>query len=168
VQIIAEQKIYYNKNGVIVKESQISDVFIMSSNLRETDRNEIWASHHHTPEEALRISYETSDPCFTVDIKGVPVAMFGINSGNLLGDTATIWLLATDGLSRVSKSLIKESRNFINMFLSYYPTLENYVDARNTASIQWLRYCGAQIEEAKPYGKEKLPFHHFTFRRNRA
>jgi hypothetical protein len=165
--------IYYEKHGILVRTSEPTDVEDMKNNLRKTDIDEVWASHHHSPAEALRLSFEMSELCLTVLFRGTLVAMFGISPETLISDSATIWLLATDGfnaerLKCVRKSLIKECRNFIDMFLEECPVLYNHVDARNKSSIKWLRACGAEIEEAKPYGAENIPFHYFSFRRENA
>ena len=170
MQTLTENKIYYNKNGVIIRETQITDIFLMCDLLRETDKNEIWASHHHTPEEALRLSYEMSTLCLTINIKGIPIAMFGIAPQTLLSDSAIIWLLATDDFDGLIKKKRKEffiqSKVFIKFMLEQYSLLENYVDARNIPSVKWLKWCGATIEEAHLYGVEQLPFYHFYFRRD--
>ncbi|MBN2453749.1 MAG: hypothetical protein JXB40_05780 [Candidatus Omnitrophica bacterium] len=166
MQAAIKERIYYNKNGILVRDATICDAIIIGHQLRESDAREVWSSHHHTPHEALRLSYEISEMCFTVEIKGVPAIMFGAAPPILLSDRATIWLLATDGILSVRKSLVKECRRFIDMMLQIYPFLENYVDARNTLSMKWLTWCGAVMEDPQPYGIEKLPFRHFYFRRN--
>lgn len=157
--------IYYDGKEVMVRTSNELDIDLMKNRLRKSDIDEVWASHHHTPEEALRLSFEMSTLCLTVDIKGMPVVMFGIVPQTLLSDKANVWLLATDGILKVRKSFLKHCKEFIGIMLKEYSVLENYVDARNTLSIRWLKWCGAEIEEAKPIGAEKLPFHHFVFLR---
>jgi len=170
MQTLTETKIYYNKNRVMVREAQISDVLIMGGNLREADKDEVWASHHYTSENALLFSFNSSTFCFTVENKGVPVAMFGISPFTLLDDKASIWLLAADSfdtwIKKNRKEFIRQSKVFIKFMLEQYPLLENYVDIRNIPSVKWLRICGAKIEDAKPYGIEKLPFHYFAFKRS--
>lgn len=156
---------YYNKKSVIVRASRISDVIRMGDHLRKSDVEEVWASHHHTPQTALIDSYNMSTFCLTVLIKGEPVAMFGLAPQSLLDDHAAVWLLATDKLETIGREFLRESKRFINMMLEQYPLLENYVDARNLVSIEWLKWCGAKIEPAVPYGVDGHPFHHFTFRR---
>ncbi len=158
--------IYYDGKEGMVRTSNELDIDLMKNRLRKSDIDEVWASHHHTPEEALRLSFEMSALCLTVDIKGMPVAMFGIVPQTLLSDRANVWLLATDGILKVRKSFLKHCKEFIDVMLKEYSVLENYVDARNALSIRWLKWCGAVIEEAKPIGIEKLPFHYFYFGRS--
>ena len=156
---------YYNKNGIIVRDSKTGDVEAMKDNLRQSDIDEIWASHHHTPEAALRLSVEMSVKCLTIEYKDKVISMFGIVPATLLAESATVWLLATDEFKKISKAIIKEGRKFIDLFLEVYPTLENYVDTRNVQSIKWLKMCGAKIEPPEPYGIDNILFHYFTLRR---
>lgn len=157
-------KIFYDKNGIKVRSSIKSDIQALKNNLKPDDIREIWSSHNHTPEEALRASIERSVFSATVE-NGKPIAVFGIYAENLTDYKANIWLLSTEDLGKIGRRFLRNSKYFINMMLEYYPYLENYVDARNIESIQWLKFCGAEISEAKPYGVEGLPFHHFCFRR---
>ena len=38
----------------------------------------------------------------------------------------------------------------------------NYVDARHTDAIRWLKWLGFTLHPATPYGPFDLPFHKFT------
>lgn len=156
--------LYYDKNDIKVRKSSVEDVEYLKDHLRESDTQEIWASNHLTPEKALRLSLAKSIFCLTVE-NGAPIAMFGINPEQLLGERAVVWLLGSEGLNKIRIPFIRYSRHFISMMLEYYPYLHNYVDARNLQSIAWLKFCEATIEEAKPFGSENLPFHYFYFRR---
>jgi len=157
--------VYYDKNGIKVRVSMPEDVSWMQSRLRKADVMEVWASHHHQPDVALGLSFALSTFCLTVDVKGTPVAMFGVCPVNLLADRGIVWMLATDGICEIKKPFLKECRKFIKMMLEQYPIIENHVDARNIVSIEWLKWCGATIEEAQPWGADNLPFNHFYFRR---
>lgn len=157
--------IYYENKGIRVRTSDMLDVDMMKKNLRKADVMEVWASHHHDPEIALRLSFELSTFCLTVEDKGEPIAMFGVAPETLLSDKGTVWLLATDGICKIRRQFLRQSRKYIDMMLEMYPLLENHVDARNVVSIEWLKWCGADIEEAKPWGVEKQKFNYFSFRR---
>lgn len=155
--------IYYKLDTCIVRTSEKEDIDILSKTIREDDRAEIWKSHHRTPKEALQIGFNDSIICLTVEKDGIPIVMFGINAENILGKTATIWMLSSDKLLTIKKQFIKQSRKFINMMLDYYPILSNCVDADNTVTKRWLKYCGAEFGLAVPYGIEQQPFFPFQF-----
>ena len=142
-----------------------SDIKYLSDNLRQSDIFEIWASHHATPLSALTQCHN-SPFSLTVEREN-PICMFGINPESLLGNKAVIWCLATDELSTINIRFLKHSREFIEMFLEIYPYLYNFVDDRNTESIAWLKFCGAVMEEPKPFGMDNMPFRYFYFERNK-
>jgi hypothetical protein len=155
------------KDDLIVRDSVIADIEPIAENMRKSDRDEIMASHRRQPINALALGYAGSTLCFTVEYKGEPCAMFGTVPESLLSNKANVWLLASNKFCKCHKKLAKYSKTFINFLLSHYSELGNFVDMRNKASINWLKHYGAEIEEAKPFGEEKRPFHRFIFRRGK-
>ncbi len=157
---------FYNKDGIVVRKTYLSDIGYLKNHLRSSDIDEIWASHHLTPKDALRKGYEDSVFCFTV-LNGRPIAIFGLVPETLVGEKASIWLLATNDLTKIQMRFLRHCKYFIDMMLDYFPYLYNHVDDRNIKSINWLRYCGAHIEEPKPHGIDNRPFRYFYFKRRR-
>lgn len=155
---------YYKSKLATVRDAEISDVFLLAPNMRQADREEVWKSHHKSPEDALLEGFTHSMICLTVEYHEAPVAMFGIVPHTILGNTATIWLLGSDKIVEIQRAFAKYSRHFIDMFLVYYPHLSNYVDVQNRQSIRWLRWCGAEFGPIASYGAEKQPFIYFYFR----
>jgi len=39
--------------------------------------------------------------------------------------------------------------------------LENYVDARHTLAIRWLKWMGFAMDKSAPYGPDGMAFHKF-------
>lgn len=155
---------FYDKDGIIVRRSVVADIDKMKNKLREADVKEIWASHHRTPEEALKICVE--DTMFSLTVQnGVPICMFGFNATEVLGQRATVWMLATNDLEKIQKRFLRNCRRFVEIMLEFYPYLENWVHTDNKKSIQWLKFLGATVEKAQPYGVEGELFHHFYFLR---
>lgn len=147
-----------------VRISKEDDIAKIASDMRKSDIEEVWASHHLTPEAALSSSFKESDICLTVTIDDEPVAMFGTAPVNLLGSQAAVWLLATNKFCCISKRFLKRSRAFIKAMLEKHPHLINFVDVRNTPSIKWLKFCGARFGPVIPYGAEGLNFQYFEFK----
>lgn len=144
----------------------MKDVNYLSNNLRQSDIDEIKASHNHTPKEALMISLKESIFALTVEKEGVPVAMFGIVPESALGYRASVWLLASPCLDKMKRRFVRHSRKFIEMMLEFYPNLSNFVDVRNKTSIAWLRWLGAKMDKPIIYGVEQIPFIPFSFERS--
>jgi hypothetical protein len=134
--------------------------------MREADRNEVWASHRHTPLEALSSSFKRSSLVWTINHEGMPVAMFGVASMGALCDTGYPWLLGTDKMYEIIIEFLRWSRYYVQKMQEPYERLENWVDVRNTKSARWLKWCGFTLEEPKPWGFDKLPFSHFTMEQN--
>lgn len=157
--------IYYKSRIATVRIADIKDVFLLAPKVKESDKIEVWRSHHRSPEAALMEGFTNSSLCFTVECNESPIAMFGINPQSILGNNATIWLLSSDELEKIQKAFLRHSRRFINLMLSEYALLNNFVDVENRQTIKWLKWCGANLGPVVPYGAEKAPFQYFEFRR---
>lgn len=160
-------KVYYNECGLIIRDSIISDVYSLKDRLKLEDIQEVWASHHASPEEALKFSITQSALSMTTEKDGVPVMVFGVTADDWMGDTGMIWFMSAD-LDRQTKIVfLRNSKKFIDLMLSFYPYLYNYVDIRNQESIKWLEFCGAIINEPEKYGADQKLFRRFHFERNK-
>lgn len=157
-------KEYYNKSGIRVRTSKKEDIEFLKDHLKKSDVEEIWASHHIEPLTALQMCLEQSIFCATVE-NGYPICMFGVSAESILGEKGVIWMLSSEELDKISYRLIKHSKQFIDIMLSYYSYLENYVHIKNRKSIKWLRMCGANFSDAQPYGLDNELFYHFFFQR---
>lgn len=154
------------RGSVIVRPSRHTDVVAIQDRLRKSDIDEIWAATHLTPREAIVFSRQGSSCCQTVLFKYSPVAMFGAAQTKGQREAAGVWFLATDELQAMWLSFLKMSRECVLRMLDEYPLLFNWVDARNAESIAWLKWCGAELEEPKPFGPDKMLFHFFVIKRS--
>ena len=150
----------YNQNGITITEAKQEDVISLVPRLRIDDVVEIEALGV-TPLFALSASYRDSSRAYTVKIEGNPIAMFGLTSVN--SEEALIWMVGTDELYTIQRRFLRNSREFIAEALEMYETVYNFVDTRNEASIKWLQWLGARIEEPKEYGINGELFHRFSF-----
>lgn len=156
----------YNDGKIRVRQAREEDIESIAEKMRQGDKDEIWASNHLAPQDALRLGMESSVYCRVVE-NGSPIAMFGICPVTIIGDHAVIWLLGTDGLDKIKIKFLRNCKSYIDTMLSMYSYLDNHVDVRNVKSIAWLRFLGAKFDEPKPYGAEGLMFQHFYFDRGR-
>lgn len=156
----------YDDGKIRVRQPRSGDVQKISSNMREADRAEIWASNHLLPEDALRLGLEGSLYCRVIE-NGSPIAMFGICPVNIIGDHAVIWMLGTDGLEKIKIKFLRHCREYVETMLNYYSYLDNYVDVRNKKSIAWLEFLGAKFDDPAPHGEDGLMFQHFYFNRGK-
>jgi len=132
--------------------------------LRAADREEVWAVAHLQPQAALRESIASSAAAWTGMADGEPVCVFGVVPASILGGIGIPWMLGSDGVVKHQRAFLRRNKRYVEAMLEMYPLLINFVDARNTIAIRWLRWLGFEIREAKPYGVEGLPFHQFDRR----
>jgi hypothetical protein len=138
----------------------------LASTMRQADVDEVWASNHHTPEEALDRSFRLSDEPFTGLVDGEVVCIFGVAQPTPLADNGSPWLLASDLVEEHAHTFLRVNRVYVKEIRKRYPLLENYVDCRNTASIRWLKWLGFKFDKPAPYGPDGLPFLRFEYRRD--
>tara|TARA_R110000824_G_scaffold15883_3_gene66594 strand:+ start:32969 stop:33439 length:471 start_codon:yes stop_codon:yes gene_type:complete len=144
-----------------VEDATLEDALLMAHRMRDVDKQEIWASNRSRPLEALVNSVRYSESARTGRADGEIVCMFGVSRQNLMGTRGCIWLLGTDLLKRHGIRFLRENNKEIVDLSENFTIIENYCDARNTATLRWLGWLGFTIEKAKPYGIYNLPFHHF-------
>lgn len=144
-----------------VVEGTLDLLIQMSSHLREADVQEVKAASGATPEEALTRSFNRSSKCWVAVLRGRPILAFGVAPLSIMGFIGSPWLLATDEILKVRREFIRESKRYVNEMSEGFELLQNYVDARNRVSINWLSWCGFVMEDAEPYGYEGRLFHRF-------
>lgn len=130
---------------------------LQAMEIRPEDKAEFWAAAKVDPKDALRASLGDAWACL---VDGEPVAVFGVTPPALLGGAAMPWLVGSVNLN--PRLLVKPARAILAGW--DYERLENWVDARNTKAIRWLRWLGFTIHPAEPYGVMGLPFHRFERR----
>lgn len=98
-------------------------------------------------------------------VDGQIVAVFGDAVHSLLGSVGVPWLISTVHVEQHARAFLKVCRPEVQGMLTRHRHLFNYVDARNTAAIRWLKWLGFDFGEAVPYGPKRLPFYPFTLNR---
>lgn len=139
------------------------DITRLSASLRAADRVELEASTGGPLADIVANAVErTPEPLTATDPQGNLVALFGCAPiGTLLTTYGSPWLLGTELLTSHAGALIKLSRSYVERWREEYPQLVNYVDARNAASIRYLKAVGFTLDEALPFGRLGFPFHRF-------
>jgi hypothetical protein len=140
------------------------DLCVIADNMREADRNEIWASHRSLPLAAITRGSKNSELCAVARIEGVPCAIVGMVSSDILTGAGVPWMLGTDHLMKHQSALLRESPAIINDMLSVCERLYNYVHIGNKASIRWLKWLGFEMQPAEPYGISGDLFYKFEMR----
>lgn len=82
-----------------------------------------------------------------------------------VGNIGMPWMVATPLLDKYIYSMVKEGKKIVSEMLAKHPILLNYVDARNTTHIQWLKWMGFSFEEKFNQKIEGYKFLYFYKRR---
>lgn len=129
------------EDKIIVNSSELEDVFELAKHLRRDDINELRALNT-TPRRSLLRGFIYSDECFTAKFKGKIIGMFGYSGFLMPSDTATIWFLGSDEMTRHPVAFLRDGRKYIEKFSKKYSVLFNVVDKRNKTHIKWLKHVG--------------------------
>lgn len=147
-----------------VVEAQQEYMNHIADNLRKADLDEIKAAGNSSARECLANGLNVSSKCWVALIDDEPACVFGVAPISILGGVGAPWLLGTDKLFKVRRRFLTDSRIYFKEMLKLYPVLQNYVDARNSMSIRWLKWLGFSILPAVRYGINDELFHPFIAR----
>lgn len=137
---------------------------MIAAKMRQADVDEIWASHHHTPREALLRGWRARGFSTIVMVDREPCAMLGLVVCDILSGHGVPWLLGTDAALKHRRHFITLVPTVIGEMLSICSTLSNYVHVDNRASCRWLRRIGFTLDSPMPYGHDNKLFHRFHLR----
>ena len=143
----------------------IAHVKEMAPIVRQADRDEMFASTGKTAEAALLESLELSSMAKTMLADGEIIGMGGVAPMSILGGISIAWFISTENLEKYKLSFIRDSRkNMKNLYglKEHCDILVNYVDARYTTSVIWLKWLGFTIHSPVAFGFQGLPFHQIS------
>lgn len=135
-----------------------------AENLRQADRDELWAASRSTPWNALRNGVTASTRAWAGLVDDEVACLFGVAPQSLASGTGMAWMLATPLIEEHQVLFLRRCRPVVAEMGRGYAYLHNHVDARNEKAIRWLRWLGFTIHDPAPYGALGLPFHHFEMR----
>ena len=84
---------------------------------------------------------------------------------SVLSQVGSPWMLATDMVEKLPRSLLKVSHAVVEKMRDLYPNHLNFVSARHTAAQRYLRALGYTIGDPIPYGMHADDFHPFHWSR---
>jgi hypothetical protein len=150
---------------IAIREVEPRDIDTLDAFMREADRDEIVASHGPDTRATIARAVAISTHCLSVeDAYGDLVCIMGVAPVSMAGGIGSPWMLGTDGLGDLSRTLARVAHRYFAEVSQVYPVLENHVDVRNTASVKLLKWLGCSFDEPKPYGVMGLPFMRFERR----
>lgn len=136
----------------------------LAQTMRQADRDEVWAAAHLSPYMALKLSFESSSNASTGLVDSRVLCMFGVATTSIVSDIGVPWLLGSEELPKHARAFLRRNRPYIRSVNAEYKLLVNYVDARHTEVVRWLKWLGFKLDPAKPFGPDQVPFHRFEMR----
>jgi hypothetical protein len=100
-------------------------------------------------------------------LDGTPVAIFGMVEDltwNLDERAGVLWMVGTDDIYDNADLFHEHTEAWLSYYRSRYQRITNWVDARNTAAVDWIRSVGFTVHPAVPHGVAGEPFHFFEWR----
>lgn len=149
---------------VLIRPTEPGDAARLFANLRASDLAECRAYGHPGIAASIESSVNRSVLCWTGLVDGELAAIIGVAPVNMLTGVGSPWMLGTPVLDRHQRVLVRMTPEYISRMLKAFPHLVNYVHAKNTTSVRWLRRLGFTLHEAVPYGPLGEPFHPFEMR----
>jgi len=137
----------------------------IAKDMRQSDVEEVWASSHHTPLEALTKGWHASDYHAVAVCDGEPLVMFGLVKCDILSGSGSIWMLGSNRSLKYRKEFMVRTPLVIDEMLRICSHLSNRVHGKNVDSIKWLRRLGFTIDDPEPYGPDSELFHKFYIQR---
>lgn len=142
-----------------------SDVSALVLDISPGDLAEIVAvsglNYVKTIEDAIGVSTR----CYSAFRGDKLLGIFGVAPYAALCGIGSPWALTTDECSRAGIFATKCARMLINVTEREYPRLLNYIDARQTRNIRWLKKLGYTIHDPERYGVADRLFHKFELNR---
>jgi tetrahydromethanopterin S-methyltransferase subunit C len=149
---------------MIVRQAQDEDGLFIAPHVRAADAREIKASHGlgdgfpSLGQLLVACIHYSADAWVAVDKAGY-LALGGASAAAVEG-VGIPWMVATDRASPLF--FMRSCKQFEKKLFEKYHTLTNFVDCRNTASIQWLHRMGYLFADVAPYyGRARIPFLQF-------
>lgn len=149
---------------VLIRPTEPGDAARLFANLRTSDLAECRAYGHPDIAASIASCVDRSVLCWTGLVDGELAAIIGVAPVNMLTGVGSPWMLGTPVLDRHQRVLVRMTPEYISRMLKAFPHLVNYVHAKNTTSVRWLRRLGFTLHEAVPYGPLGEPFHPFEMR----
>ena len=144
-----------------LKVATLEEVHYLSTRLRQEDIDECKAHSNSKPLDALTIGVQNSHLPFAVyNNKHNPVFIVGvIPQGKNLG---MIWLLSSPEINNMPLTFLRHCKKVLECYNQTFPVLYNYIDARNTLHLKWLKWLGFQfIKVHQNFGYEQIKFIEF-------
>jgi hypothetical protein len=135
---------------------------LLAANLRKDDADEVRA-FGESRIRAVNRAFRSGFMCRTAFVGDEIAAMWGLG-GNVLSNVGHPWLLTTPVCERVPVTFVKVGKAQLAAMLALRPVLYDYVAAKYTRAIGFLKLLGFTISDPAPFGRHQQLFCKFELR----
>jgi hypothetical protein len=141
----------------------VDDITYIAPRLRTADHQECLAATGREPLGVLMESLEIGAKTLTMrSPTGQRVGLLGVVQSPI-PEAGAIWLCATDDIYQWQMTFLRQSKLVLPKLQANYLALYNYVDARNTVHLKWLKWMGFTfINKHEHFGVEQRLFYEFV------
>lgn len=130
-----------HQSKITTRRATYEDCLTLAPNLRQEDKDEVWAGNRFLPEEALIFSFLSCPNAYVAILNDEILCMFGCSPKDTEG-FGTPWLLGTDNIKIFSKEFLAVSHQIFATTITPYHFLSNTVWSKNVVHIKWLKWMG--------------------------
>lgn len=150
---------------ITIFRATLADADELYAHLRPADRAECEAYGKPSVEDGIQDSVKDSSGfCWTARREGALMAVFGVAPIAFTGQWGGFgspWMLGTPLLDRHPRILQRLAPEYVQIMLKAFPHLMNFVHAKNTRSVRWLKRLGFHLHAPELYGTRGELFHRF-------
>ena len=151
---------------VVFRLANKNDAAILAMKLRDQDYHELQAAHGIDVDvkAVLERAIDVSREAYVAECSktGELILMFGVSIFNEKKNVGCPWLLGSDKTKTLARELLGFGKSYVSEWKKDYQGLINFVDARNTMSVRFLKKLGFMIHDPIEFGALKKQFHPFT------
>ena len=149
-----------------IREATAADIVAVASNCRPEDERECVSAYGMGTEAAYLVSFYTSAAAsfYTLyDAEG-PVVIFGAAPHPHMNEgVGPAFMMSTPRIRKHLRAVLLDTSEWFALLHRRFPVLTNYVDARNTTHVAWLRRAGASLSPpTTEFAVDGSPFHSFV------
>lgn len=149
-----------HQSKITTRRATYEDCLTLAPNLRQEDKDEVWAGNRLLPEEALIFSFRSCPDTYVAILNEEILCMFGCSPKDTEG-FGTPWLLGTNEIKVFSQEFLSVSKQIFFHTSSPYYYLSNTVWTKNVVHIKWLKWMGFTIEPTEHLSPNNEPFFYF-------
>jgi hypothetical protein len=146
------------KNRISIAMPLPCELMELSTRLKHDDVEELKAATGRTAEDVMTDIAANGYNAMGAYIDGRLEVVFGVNSVGYPEGMASVWMLSSDTLYQHAKTLMQMTRPWLDDQQAKHGMLFNFVDARATRSLNWLKRVGFDFTPIDSHGVFGLPF----------